>query len=119
MSLQTSISPEFFPLAVPFVAAPELDGQVLTITISGELDIGTVHLLEEAQHSVEGKYQSLRYELAGLGFLDSSGIRALLAPRNSQVPMSKISISHPTRPVRRLLELRDLHEMIVGCTPSG
>jgi anti-anti-sigma factor len=102
MSLDISLSPNFFPPAVPFVAAPELDGGVLTIAIVGELDIATAYLLEEAQRSVQGRYRALRYELAGLSFIDSAGLRALLAPASSHVPLSEISISHPTRAVRRL-----------------
>jgi anti-anti-sigma factor len=98
---RSSLSP-FFPPAVPFVAAPELDGDVLTIAIVGELDIATAYLLEEAQRSVQGRYRALRYELAGLSFIDSAGLRALLAPASSHVPLSEISISHPTRAVRRL-----------------
>ena len=89
------------------------------MAIAGELDIATVHLLQEAQSSVQGTYRSLRYELAGLRFLDSAGIRAILAPSNSQIPMSEISISHPTRAVRRLLELRDVQKMITECSPTG
>lgn len=112
MSLQTSYSTEFVPLAVPFVVAPKLDGDVLTMAIVGELDIATANLLEEAQRSVQGRYRALRYELSGLGFMDSAGLRALLAPANGHVPISEISITHPTRAVRRLLELRDLLGMI-------
>lgn len=107
---QTSFSTEFPPLAVPFVVTPNLDGDVLTIVIGGELDMATVHLLEEAQ--IQGRYRALRYELAGLDFMDSTGLQALLAPADCHVPISLISIIHPTRAVRRLLEVRGLQGMI-------
>lgn len=113
MSLKTSFPTEFLPLAVPFVVAPRLDGDVLTMAIEGELDIATANLLEEAQLSMQGRYRALRYELASLDFMDSAGLRALLAPANGHLPLSEISITHPTRAVRRLLELRDLLGMIV------
>ncbi|HSJ34370.1 MAG TPA: STAS domain-containing protein [Acidimicrobiia bacterium] len=112
MSVQTPYPTEYVPPAVPFVVAPRLDGDLLTMAIVGELDIATANLLEEAQRSVQGSYRALRYELAGLAFMDSGGLRALLAPANGQVPISEISITHPTRAVRRLLELRDLLGMI-------
>ena len=112
MSLQTPSATEFAPLAPLFVVAPTLDGDELTISIVGELDIATRHLLEEAQRSAHGEYRVLRYELAGLDFIDSAGLRALLAPADSHVPLSEISINHPTRAVRRLLELRGLQHMI-------
>lgn len=114
MSLQNTFSTAFSPLAVPFVVAPKLDGDVLTIEVAGELDIATVHLLVEAQRTVQGRYQALRYDLAGLGFMDSAGLRALLAPASSHVPISEISITHPTPAVRRHLELRGLQGMIAG-----
>ncbi|MEX2324014.1 MAG: STAS domain-containing protein [Acidimicrobiia bacterium] len=114
MSLQTSSPTEFAPFAVPFVVTPKLDGDVLTIALVGELDIATVHLLEEAQRSGQGRYRALRYELAGLGFMDSAGLRALLAPASSQVPISQISITDPAPIVRRLLEIRGVQGMIAG-----
>ncbi len=119
MSLQTPLSPEFFPLAIPFVAAPDLHGDLLTIAIAGELDMATIPLLQEAHTSVQGSYQAVLYELEGLDFMDSAGLRALLAPSISQVPISEISMTHPTRAVRRLLELRGLQAMIAECDQAG
>ena len=119
MSLQTSFSTEFAPLPIPFVVAPKLDGDLLTMVIVGELDIATAHLLEEAQRSVQGRYRALRYELAGLGFMDSAGLRALLAPANGHVPISEISITQPTRAVRRLLEIRGMLGMIANDNEKG
>ncbi|HVR31081.1 MAG TPA: STAS domain-containing protein [Acidimicrobiia bacterium] len=114
MSPQTSITAEFAPLPIPFVVGSKLDGDVLTIVIAGELDVATAHLLVDVQRSVQGTYRALRYELAGLGFMDSAGLRAVLAPATSHLPISEISIIHPTRAVRRLLELRDLQAMIAA-----
>ena len=114
MSLQTSITTEFALRAIPFVVDSKLDGDALTIVMAGELDVATVPLLVDAQRSVQGTYRAVRYELAGLGFMDSAGLRAVLAPASSHLPISQISIIHPTRAVRRLLELRDLQGMIAG-----
>lgn len=114
MSLQTPFPTDFAPLAVPFVVDPRLEGDVLTIVITGELDVATGHLLEEAQAGAQGRYRTLRYELAELDFIDSSGLRALLAPADCEVPLSEISIIQPTRAVRRLLELRGLQGMIAA-----
>lgn len=113
MSQQTSFSTEFTPLAIPFVVGSKLDGDVLTIVLAGELDIATVDLLVNEQRSVRDRYRALRYELAGLGFMDSAGLRAVLEPATSHVPV-EISIAHPTRTVRRLLEIRGLQGMIAG-----
>ena len=114
MSLQTSYLSEsdLLDLEIPFVVNSELDGDGLTVVISGELDIATAPLLKETHRSVEGTYRTLRYDLGGLGFMDSAGMRTLLAPASSEIPLSQISIIHPTRMVRRLLELRGLQGMI-------
>lgn len=112
MSPQTSHTTEILLPAAPFVVAPILDGDVLTVVIDGELDIATAPLLEEALRSFRGMYRSLRYDLGGLDFMDSAGLRALLGPASSKVPISDISVTNPTRAVRRLLELRDLRGMI-------
>jgi anti-anti-sigma factor len=114
MSVKTVSPTDLAYLAVPFAATPDLDGDVLTITISGELDIATVHLLQEAQLSGHGMYRALRYDLAGLGFMDSAGLQALLAPTGSDVPIRQISIAGPTPIVRRLLEITGVQGMIDG-----
>ncbi|MEX1044119.1 MAG: STAS domain-containing protein [Acidimicrobiia bacterium] len=118
MSTQTPLSPESLALPVPFVATSTLDGDVLTITIAGELDIATVDHLGEVQRSVQGRYRTIRYELAALSFIDSAGLRALLAPANHQVPISEMIIANPTQGVHRLLELRDLQGMVVFGQPE-
>jgi anti-anti-sigma factor len=114
MSVKTASPTDLAPLAAPFVATPDLDGDVLTITMSGELDIATAHLLQEAQLSGHGPYRALRYNLAGLGFMDSAGLNALLAPAGSGVPIGQISVTGPMPIVRRLLEITGLQGMIDG-----
>lgn len=112
MSLQTSLLTDFAPVAAPFVVAPTLDGDALTIVIAGELDVATGHLLEEVQRFAQGTYRTLRYELSALDFIDSSGLRSLLAPVDDSIALSQISIAQPTRAVSRLLELRGLQWLI-------
>jgi anti-anti-sigma factor len=114
MSLQTPFSTRFDLLSVPFSVDPRLEGELLTIAIVGELDVATGHLVEGAQQSMQGQYRSLRYDLAGLDFIDSAGLRALLAPADLQIDISGISITNPTRAVRRLLELRGLRDLIAA-----
>jgi anti-anti-sigma factor len=114
MSVQTAHPIEQTSFSVPFVAIPTVEGDVLTIAIVGELDMATSHLLEEAQRSWQGRYRYLRYELAGLGFLDSAGLQGLLAPASCGGPIGQISIANPSPIVRRLLEIRGVHGMIAA-----
>lgn len=111
----TGIAPGRQP---PFALASALDGDTLTLFISGELDIATASLVQEAQQSFRGEYQTIRYELAELSFIDSAGLRSLLAPVDDRL-ISRISVSHPSRGARRLLELHDLQMLIdEGSVPA-
>lgn len=114
MSLQTASPTDFASVGVPFVVSPRLEGNTLAIAIIGELDIATVHLLEEAQRSEQGGYGSIRYELAGLGFMDSAGLSVLLAPPSNNIPLSHISFTDPAPIVRRLLEISGVQGMIAA-----
>ena len=53
-------------------------GQTL-LTLSGELDLATVGQLEEAIHSRLQDHEDLVVDLRSLSFMDSSGVRALVA----------------------------------------
>jgi len=112
MSRQNASPTESASLVAPFVVRPRLDGDTLSIAISGELDIATVHLVQEAQRSEHDGYGFVRYELAGLGFMDSAGLRVLLAPAGSRIPIEQISITDPAPIVRRLLEISGVQGMI-------
>lgn len=112
MSSRTAIPIDVCIRPEPFSVAPELTGDRLTIVISGELDMATGSVLEDAQHAFRGRYRTIRYELADLSFMDSAGLRALLAPVDIHLLVSHISIAHPSLCVRRLLELRHLQELI-------
>ena len=61
------------PLSVETV---ENDGSVVQILVTGELDISTAGQLEAALHAAGTA--DLRVDLAGLTFIDSSGIRVLV-----------------------------------------
>lgn len=112
MSSQTAFSSEDAHQPEPLVVTSNIDDDVLTIVIAGELDIATVGLLERAQRSVQDNYRTIRYELADLSFMDSAGLRVLLAPVSSRPPVRHISIVRPAPIVRRVLELRGLQGII-------
>ncbi len=64
----------------------EADGQALTVTISGELDITNVDALEDAVRSALERHPGrLIIELSGLRFADSSAI-ALWVRWSTSVP---------------------------------
>lgn len=81
------------------------------IRLSGELDMVSV---ERVRSVVEGVLTAdddrLAFDVAGLKFMDSSGI-ALLVSAARQV--RQVELRHPTPIVRRLIELTGLTELLL------
>ncbi len=81
------------------------------IRLSGELDMVSV---ERVRSVVEGVLTAdddrLAFDVAGLRFMDSSGI-ALLVSAARQV--RQVELRHPTPIVRRLIELTGLTELLL------
>jgi anti-sigma B factor antagonist len=56
------------------------DGEVLTVWISGELDLASVPVLQERLDGLTAQPPAaLRLDLSELSFMDSSGLRLLIA----------------------------------------
>ena len=77
------------------------------IVAEGELDlVGAPALSEALAGSGSGP---VILDLGGVGFMDSSGLRALIEVRQSCLEADRpFAISRPSEPVRRVLELVDL-----------
>ncbi len=68
---------------------PKQDDAVLDVRISGELDMASGLVLEEAMRPYEGLHTAVSYDLADLTFIDCSGPRALLTPADGD-PFSSL-----------------------------
>lgn len=120
MSVQR-IASEIEP-APPFTLSPapciglsvdlKHDDDVLVVRISGELDMATAVVLEDAMRPYLGPHTSVSYDLADLTFIDCAGLRALLTPADGDPSSNLISITSASRCVRRLLDLLELQSMI-------
>lgn len=91
-----------------FVAATdELETGTPVVSIMGEVDLATAPALEETLRGVpEDRAGELVVDLSGCSFLDSSGLRALLATRERQEPSSQrlaLVLSNPN--VMRIFQL--------------
>src|SRR4051794_39708980 len=80
------------------------------ITVSGELDINTIHTAEQrilaawAEHGPQ-----LIFDLSGLSFMDSAGVTLLLrVHRNAYELEGSMALTGLTRSVRRILETAGL-----------
>lgn len=76
-----------------------------TVWLKGELDMATVKQLEASAAETIHAGKPVVLDLAGLTFIDSSGI-AFLA-RTFQATGERVVIRNPSRQVRRVLELMD------------
>ncbi|MDQ3501035.1 MAG: STAS domain-containing protein [Acidimicrobiia bacterium] len=87
-----------------------MDANTLVVTLSGELDIATAPSLRD--QLLPFKYRATRvvYELGHITFLDLGGLRALLSLFDGDI--GGVSISEPSRPVRRLLEIVELGSLV-------
>jgi anti-anti-sigma factor len=85
--------------------AERRDGERLTVSIEGELDIGTIPVVE--QHiagQIDGAPTALTLDLGGVTFMDSSGLRMLIAlHERSRREGWELSLSSPHHEAARLV----------------
>ena len=96
----------------------ETDGPVTVLRLAGELDLATAgDLREHLRHTLtQGPgLRRLVVDLAGLEFLDVTGLNALLEAKPQLASMgASLSLRRPRPMVRRMLALLDLeHELVV------
>ena len=77
------------------------------IALSGELDMGTVPILEEYLLRVEADdVAAIMIDLREVTFMDTTGLRAFLAARNrAEESGRKLLLVGAKEPVRRMFEL--------------
>ncbi len=73
-------------------------GQNLTLAITGELDMNTTNTLtQELDQRLEGEITTVTLDLRELGFMDSSGLRVLIALNDrSQAEPWRLALLAPT-----------------------
>jgi anti-sigma B factor antagonist len=89
-----------------FRARAERRGDAIVIVAEGELDIVGAPILTDA---VPEGDEALVIDLEAVGFMDSSGLRALLEARQRCLESGRpFALARPSDAVRRVLELVDL-----------
>ena len=100
----------FAPLTIRQTPTPEDDG--CRLEVEGELDVASASRLVDAVAELGGGGRSdgaVVIDMAGVGFMDSSGLRALLdCERSCRDGGRRFALARPTDSVRRVLELVDL-----------
>jgi anti-sigma B factor antagonist len=92
------------------VLSTETDGERTVIAIKGELDAYTAPALEEQINNlVSDRVVNIVLDLSETGFLDSSGLRAILtAHRRLGSENGSLMLRSASEPVTRLLEITGL-----------
>jgi anti-sigma B factor antagonist len=81
----------------------EDDGRLLVLT--GELDLATVAVLESALSALGGNSRDVTLDLAGLAFMDSSGIKLIINAARDLEGRGFVTLRSPSAPILRVLEL--------------
>jgi anti-sigma B factor antagonist len=90
------------------------DGDVHTIVLAGELDLATAQRLEQELKRVEATdARSILVDLSGLAFMDSTGIRILVAAdARSRADSERLALRRGPAAVQRVVELTGLTDLL-------
>jgi anti-sigma B factor antagonist len=92
---------------------------VAYLVVTGEVDLANADELREAgEAALTPLAGTLRIDLSGVTFMDSTGLAALIAVRNKAEPGHVFILEQPTRRVRRILEITGLHEVFTIEPPT-
>jgi anti-sigma B factor antagonist len=97
-----------------FDVYPEPENHAVRVAITGEVDMATVSQLREALDEADKRgFGEVVIDLAGLTFIDSSGLRELvLAARRARRAGYPFTAVNPSHHIRRLFQLTALDKTI-------
>src|SRR5947209_20163699 len=96
------------PLPGQLVVDSSLQGDTSVLALTGELDLASTPTLERELEAVEAAGATkILIDLAGVGFMDSTGLQALLRARERAMTQEGIQLSLRRGPhqVQRVFEL--------------
>lgn len=101
MSAAQSPSPD------PFSITAEPDRDEVAVVVAGDLDLATADALEQEVRTLRrAGFERVLIDLRDVGFLDSTGLRVLLALRNdAKRDGSQLAVVPGPREVQRVFEL--------------
>jgi anti-anti-sigma factor len=91
-----------------FEISPLVNGKGLRL--AGELDLAGAPRLTEALLDFASSEGELHLDLTEVSFLDSSGLRVILALARSRVDNGSVVVLDPSAAVRRILEILGIDE---------
>lgn len=92
-----------------FEAHPEASG-VWVIAVAGEVDLASEHAMRDCIEQALGNNPvELVFDLAGVEFIDSSGVAQMLVAAKR---VSAVSVRNPSRIAQRVIEVSGLAGML-------
>lgn len=105
--------PAFSPRPVEGLElATTVHGDRVTLTLQGDIDMGSSARFESGLRDALGGGLSVELDMSGVSFMDSTGLRTLMLARAGCSVGQTITISTPSRPVQRLLEITGLIDIL-------
>jgi anti-sigma B factor antagonist len=96
------------PLPGQLVVESSTEGDTSVLTLAGELDLASTPMLERELEAIEsGGATKILIDLAGVGFMDSTGLQALLRARERAITVDGVELTLRRGPhqVQRVFEL--------------
>lgn len=86
----------------------------LVVSVCGDLDLGSAPLLEAALRGLAPFERPVVVDLAGVDFIDSSGVRSLLAVNQmvADAVGTPVALTGGTPATRRLIELTGIDQVL-------
>jgi anti-anti-sigma factor len=95
------------------------DGDGRTIRVAGELDVATTEQLEAGFAEYASTGEDVRMDLAEVTFIDSSGLRSLVALTRHLDGVNQIVLVDPSPHVTRLLSLTGVDDVGIFRIEAG
>ncbi len=97
-----------------------VDGRAVVL-VGGEVDLETASQLgDHALEAIDDASPHIALELSGVTFMDSTGLKVLLAVKNrAELAGGSLALLGTTRTVRRILELTGLEQTFTLHDSSG
>ncbi|HEY0696560.1 MAG TPA: STAS domain-containing protein [Micromonospora sp.] len=95
------------------------DGNRATVVLSGEIDMSSADQLRRLLQKAVASTDTIDVDLAQVSFIDSTTISALIAAWNTATDTGhRFTVINPSHPVRRVLALTGLLDLLTADAPQ-
>jgi anti-sigma B factor antagonist len=114
--LTKDLPPKDFEMSGDLELSTTRDGTCAVVRVGGEVDLGTAGQLSDHAVAAQQAATSLVLDLGGVTFMDSTGLKVLLAVhRRAQLSGGHLALAAPTRSVLKVLTVTGLDKTFTIC----